>query len=150
MEVPCSLLPALLRPAECQQEPRPGHQRPWHVLRPPFRAFQRQCRRRYRQKPPGKLGAPLHGLTNPAPHFLAHGPSVLALLPELTVQSWRRELQIIGRLDESRHIEHVPSFPAHGLAVANGHTPRLIHEEAERSEERRVGKECRSRWSPYH
>ena len=23
-------------------------------------------------------------------------------------------------------------------------------EEAERSEERRVGKECRSRWSPYH
>ena len=24
--------------------------------------------------------------------------------------------------------------------------PRLVH----RSEERRVGKECRSRWSPYH
>src|SRR5579859_5459285 len=24
------------------------------------------------------------------------------------------------------------------------------HAEAERSEERRVGKECRSRWSPYH
>ena len=23
-------------------------------------------------------------------------------------------------------------------------------EDAERSEERRVGKECRSRWSPYH
>ena len=26
--------------------------------------------------------------------------------------------------------------------------PRLV--DAERSEERRVGKECRSRWSPYH
>ena len=26
----------------------------------------------------------------------------------------------------------------------------LIAEEVERSEERRVGKECRSRWSPYH
>ena len=25
-----------------------------------------------------------------------------------------------------------------------------IHGQAERSEERRVGKECRSRWSPYH
>ena len=25
-----------------------------------------------------------------------------------------------------------------------------ICEKAERSEERRVGKECRSRWSPYH
>ena len=27
---------------------------------------------------------------------------------------------------------------------------RLEHPEAQRSEERRVGKECRSRWSPYH
>src|SRR5256885_15066843 len=27
---------------------------------------------------------------------------------------------------------------------------RQALEEAERSEERRVGKECRSRWSPYH
>src|SRR5258708_23200419 len=28
--------------------------------------------------------------------------------------------------------------------------PRLPHKRAARSEERRVGKECRSRWSPYH
>ena len=27
---------------------------------------------------------------------------------------------------------------------------RLIERNFERSEERRVGKECRSRWSPYH
>src|SRR2546421_895627 len=27
---------------------------------------------------------------------------------------------------------------------------RVEHEPGERSEERRVGKECRSRWSPYH
>ena len=27
---------------------------------------------------------------------------------------------------------------------------RMLEAEAERSEERRVGKECRSRWSPYH
>src|SRR2546430_6901397 len=26
----------------------------------------------------------------------------------------------------------------------------FVHEQAGRSEERRVGKECRSRWSPYH
>ena len=26
----------------------------------------------------------------------------------------------------------------------------MVETEAERSEERRVGKECRSRWSPYH
>src|ERR1039458_1797816 len=41
----------------------------------------------------------------------------------------------------------------HGDAVAEG-APGLIERsarvEAERSEERRVGKECRSRWSPYH
>src|SRR5258706_4545482 len=28
--------------------------------------------------------------------------------------------------------------------------PRRLSAESERSEERRVGKECRSRWSPYH
>src|SRR2546425_12566050 len=28
--------------------------------------------------------------------------------------------------------------------------PKLTPRELERSEERRVGKECRSRWSPYH
>ena len=26
----------------------------------------------------------------------------------------------------------------------------IVQEELNRSEERRVGKECRSRWSPYH
>src|SRR5256885_17224877 len=29
-------------------------------------------------------------------------------------------------------------------------SPAAGHADAERSEERRVGKECRSRWSPYH
>ena len=29
-------------------------------------------------------------------------------------------------------------------------TPDVTAEEVARSEERRVGKECRSRWSPYH
>ncbi len=27
---------------------------------------------------------------------------------------------------------------------------KMVHLSPERSEERRVGKECRSRWSPYH
>ena len=32
-----------------------------------------------------------------------------------------------------------------------GHEKGLLgHSDADRSEERRVGKECRSRWSPYH
>ena len=40
------------------------------------------------------------------------------------------------------------------LETAPIHTVRALEvsvpEQAERSEERRVGKECRSRWSPYH
>ena len=28
--------------------------------------------------------------------------------------------------------------------------PQILTNNSERSEERRVGKECRSRWSPYH
>ena len=30
------------------------------------------------------------------------------------------------------------------------HIRRLVVSHEDRSEERRVGKECRSRWSPYH
>ena len=33
-----------------------------------------------------------------------------------------------------------------GSPRKNGNTAQVL----ERSEERRVGKECRSRWSPYH
>ena len=39
------------------------------------------------------------------------------------------------------------------LAVTRAHVQQAVaplEYEAERSEERRVGKECRSRWSPYH
>src|SRR3712207_9569900 len=36
------------------------------------------------------------------------------------------------------------------LAAADGANNHQIACQLERSEERRVGKECRSRWSPYH
>src|SRR5207249_4838402 len=62
---------------------------------------------------------------------LAHRPCVFALAPELTVKSRRRELEVIRGLDESRHIEHVPGFPARGLAVADADAAGLVHEEAE-------------------
>ena len=39
-------------------------------------------------------------------------------------------------------------FPAAEAATAEEFAGRLAH--YARSEERRVGKECRSRWSPYH
>src|SRR3989454_12850965 len=36
------------------------------------------------------------------------------------------------------------------LAALHDHGARVVYLEVRRSEERRVGKECRSRWSPYH
>jgi len=35
-------------------------------------------------------------------------------------------------------------------AIGRGEVRETIQASGERSEERRVGKECRSRWSPYH
>src|SRR5256885_1751627 len=41
--------------------------------------------------------------------------------------------------------------PLPAAAIGLGHDPRNTDEDRhDRSEERRVGKECRSRWSPYH
>src|SRR2546422_11040625 len=47
------------------------------------------------------------------------------------------------------------TLPATAILVGPNHTgfgpPLSVYSEGEwRSEERRVGKECRSRWSPYH
>ena len=38
------------------------------------------------------------------------------------------------------------NIPCNGVKIVKNLHPDV----AERSEERRVGKECRSRWSPYH
>jgi len=40
--------------------------------------------------------------------------------------------------------------PHRVLAINRGERARVLRVKIERSEERRVGKECRSRWSPYH
>ena len=46
---------------------------------------------------------------------------------------------------------HVRDLPAKEMGVAaSDFTPQYEPTEDDRSEERRVGKECRSRWSPYH
>ena len=44
--------------------------------------------------------------------------------------------------------KHQPDLPHPPNGWATGFT--CFRYAAERSEERRVGKECRSRWSPYH
>src|SRR5258707_11212974 len=55
------------------------------------------------------------------------------------------ELRILGEIDAAfvcpECIDYVAAAPL---------DPALMNVRAHRSEERRVGKECRSRWSPYH
>src|SRR3712207_7387531 len=57
------------------------------------------------------------------------------------------------------HAHHLAGFDdvAYAVLVLDGDedarqeiADQLLGAEADRSEERRVGKECRSRWSPYH
>src|SRR2546422_10885397 len=52
-----------------------------------------------------------------------------------------RKIASEGFVFEEDHCERIASHNAAFRELLTGH---------ERSEERRVGKECRSRWSPYH
>src|SRR2546430_17510168 len=56
------------------------------------------------------------------------------------------------RRSDSRALFLAEAFAALQVGVTDGavHVDRALFEALERSEERRVGKECRSRWSPYH
>src|SRR2546425_3079726 len=92
---------------------------------------------------------------------------VPAIVPETPLPSASREVwgsdaiaRMLQRLDVP-YVALVPGASFRGLhdSLVNdlgNRRPQMltcIHEEsavAIRSEERRVGKECRSRWSPYH
>src|SRR5256885_15392847 len=53
-----------------------------------------------------------------------------------------------------RHVERAGGCAHRSSSVQRLHEPQIIQADhsvfLNRSEERRVGKECRSRWSPYH
>src|SRR3989449_11764263 len=53
---------------------------------------------------------------------------------------------IDGAIPPQAGNDHPTGIPTGVFTTADGH----INIAASRSEERRVGKECRSRWSPYH
>src|SRR3712207_9312847 len=74
--------------------------------------------------------------------------------------------EMFGKVVESPQRETTPFYPRspYGVAKVYGHWITVNYRESfglyavsgilfnheSRSEERRVGKECRSRWSPYH
>ena len=60
------------------------------------------------------------------------------------MEAYEKVVEILNGLDIPFEIvEHEP-------ALTTEQADSFIEGIAERSEERRVGKECRSRWSPYH
>ena len=80
------------------------------------------------------------------------------LLRKINKLNTKAEKDII--ITWSRASTIIPTMIGHTIAIHNGkeHLPIYITDrmvghklgEFSRSEERRVGKECRSRWSPYH
>src|SRR5690606_40830384 len=70
-------------------------------------------------------------------------------LHELLGLGGKRAPQIHGTRDLGPAGEPARRIDRHS-AVALYHTPLADRIEVLRSEERRVGKECRSRWAPYH
>src|SRR5574341_1239480 len=64
--------------------------------------------------------------------------------PNLTSRVFLETIKPKRRIDRDRH------RPRDQCAEERLEEGRLCPEHQRRSEERRVGKECRSRWSPYH
>ena len=60
------------------------------------------------------------------------------------------ELRFLGHLDMLRTMERAVIRSGIPIAFSEGFNPHMKIAFDARSEERRVGKECRSRWSPYH
>src|SRR5258705_10765354 len=85
----------------------------------------------------------MHGAT---PHLRAAGVVPAGPLEELHVRPVKRSTRRDGVLTIA------PDLPRPEAREANRRRNEQEHDQLElrRSEERRVGKECRSRWSPYH
>ena len=76
----------------------------------------------------------------------SENPFILNILPDLFV-GYKNESADLMRLVKEHHKLIALAGP-----TGSGKTTLLkwLSENLNRSEERRVGKECRSRWSPYH
>src|SRR2546430_11286788 len=80
---------------------------------------------------------------------LPTGRDVIAALDAATAGPTYRAAMLRGAaIERLRALER--QFKTRSVAYEMLGPPRLTKLLFERSEERRVGKECRSRWSPYH
>ena len=72
-----------------------------------------------------------------------HGPQVQALLCQMAALPGLQPVRVVLTLNQ-------PEVGLTGLEQQPWPFELVVHANQLRSEERRVGKECRSRWSPYH
>src|SRR2546426_12641938 len=56
---------------------------------------------------------------------------------------------LVRRIERPLQVDFLVAASYGADTMSSGHV-RLLYDPETRSEERRVGKECRSRWSPYH
>ena len=68
-----------------------------------------------------------------------HGTTILSVRRQLPDGRWQVALGGDGQVTLG-----------HTVVKSSARKVRKLHHDQVRSEERRVGKECRSRWSPYH
>src|SRR5258708_32394343 len=85
----------------------------------------------------------LDHLSNPTPHQPDSNPSILD-----KIGGWRGLLG--GGIRAGSGILSAEGGPTGAAISGIGEGLAQLAEGSDRSEERRVGKECRSRWSPYH
>src|SRR3989475_2285794 len=96
----------------------------------------------------------LTSLTKEALPIIRYRTRDLTRLLPGTARAMRRMEKVTGRSDDMLIIRGVNLFPSQIeelILKQPGLSPHYALEiSKDRSEERRVGKECRSRWSPYH
>src|SRR3989338_6154156 len=81
--------------------------------------------------------------------FDALVPNISTLLDELYLQLANR-VHYVGANAGSETFQPIPCLFDNARTIQNGVLLMLLQPHLGRSEERRVGKECRSRWSPPH
>ena len=83
--------------------------------------------------------------TSPLLHIAKGALSACAVAPAM-----RSALSLSGTILNIAGHDYDLSRFRRVTALGAGKAAAAMAQAAERSEERRVGKECRSRWSPYH
>ena len=85
---------------------------------------------------------PYHALSTSEKYIYRDIESLLKVERPEMLESYTRQLE--------KSPNHFPLELSENISAASHLLESLPKCEFERSEERRVGKECRSRWSPYH